>query len=119
MEKTEKVSEVAEEIKVEVPDNEEIKGEKKDGCPWKRFRGCRRSPKQEESKEKEHPRPWGFPGSHGFFGGHQSEVRGPFGHSEFRGFPGFEHMKAKFDWAITKKIEEMMPCIVNKVKNAL
>lgn len=28
-------------------------------------------------------------------------------------------MKAKFDMAVTRKIEELMPCIVNKVKNAI
>lgn len=28
-------------------------------------------------------------------------------------------MKAQFDMAVTKKIDELMPCIINKVKNAI
>lgn len=40
------------------------------------------------------------------------------GHPQFPGM-GMEFWKSKLDAAITRKIDELMPCIVNKVKNSL
>ena len=35
------------------------------------------------------------------------------------GMPGMEFFRARLDAAITRKVEEMLPCIVNKVKNSI
>jgi len=40
------------------------------------------------------------------------------GHPQFP-IMGMEFWKSKLDAAITRKIDELMPCIVNKVKNSL
>lgn len=61
-----------------------------------------------------------IPSPFSFFSSPQQSI--PFSHPpppQFGGFPGFEAMKAKFDWAVTRKVEELIPCIVNKVKNAI
>jgi len=62
----------------------------------------------------------------GFFPPGQFPPSGPFpsmgapfmGHPQFPGM-GMEFWKSKLDAAITRKIDELMPCIVNKVKNSL